>query len=408
MDRSSMDCDRDGRHRSNIARSSHSAIRDPTTQLVDDANQVDQSADLTAGGSGIVVDTQYARSASPLQGLLPVVIYDETLGSTDTLSLSARQPLSGPGMLSVAPALLDFKLRFQGEVLVHYEFVGYRSEYDTTVSSSKLDHNALMLIRADSDLFQVQCFAFSSYKFSAVSFVPSIRLYTCTAGDEILSPDVPNIYLEVRGSDEVEVEFRYREGREFLLVCNRLRAAEFEAKQRTKQAQIATAEVDIQELLLSHVPIQAPPTLAHLSSICIGDLPVVHESLVFLHLVKIKAVRAFESALTGKGQLLQVSPQIHLQYKSEEVSRRLVMRATEICDIFSATIDVSRALIDQVEMAPLPLATQIEQAYGLPETGVRPDALGQAQMPVLLDEKVYGYEGSGPWSVTTTLILLPQ
>ena len=99
---------------------------------------------------------------------------------------------------------------------------------------------------------------------------------------------------------------------------------------------------------------------------------------------------------------------MHFQYKSEEVSRRLVMRATEICDIFAATIDVSRALIDQVEMALLSLATQIEQAYGLPETGARPDALGQAQMPVLLDEKVYGYEGSGPWSVTTALILLPQ
>ena len=27
---------------------------------------------------------------------------------------------------------------------------------------------------------------------------------------------------------------------------------------------------------------------------------------------------------------------------------------------------------------------------------------------VLLDDKVYGYEGSGPWSVTTALILLPQ
>ena len=99
---------------------------------------------------------------------------------------------------------------------------------------------------------------------------------------------------------------------------------------------------------------------------------------------------------------------MHLQYQSEEVSRRLVMRATEVCDIFTATIDVSRALIDQIEMAFLPLSTQIEQAYGLPETGSRPDALGQAQMPVLLDEKVYGYEGSGPWSVTTAQSLLPR
>ena len=84
------------------------------------------------------------------------------------------------------------------------------------------------------------------------------------------------------------------------------------------------------------------------------------------------------------------------------------MRATEICDIYTATIDVSRALIDQVEMALLPLATQIEQAYGLPELGARPDALDQVQMPVLLGEKVCGYEGSGPWPATAALIFLPQ
>ena len=262
----------------------------------------------------------------------------------------------------------------------------------------------------------MQCFAFSGYKVSVVSLEPGGRLYTCTAGGQILAPDVPSVYLEVRetsrsstdarGSDAYEVEFRYRDGREFLVVCKRLRAAEVEAKQRAKQAQIAIAEVDIQELVLSHVPIQAPPMLEQFSSICIGNLPVEHETLVFLHLVKIKAVRAFEAALTRKGQLLQVFPQMHLQYRSEEESRRMVTRATEIGEVYTATIDVSRVLIDQVEMAVLQLAIQIVQKYEISDTDARPDALDQAQLLVRCDEKVCGVEGSRLGPATAALTCL--
>ena len=128
-----------------------------------------------------------------------------------------------------------------------------------------------------------------------------------------------------------------------------------------------------------------------------------HGTLVFLHLVKIKAVRAFEAAMTRKGQLLQVFPQMHLQYRSEEESRRMVTRATEVGEVYTATIDVSRALIDQVEMAFLPLAIQIEQKYEISDTDARPDTLDQAQLLVRCDEKVCGVEGSGLGSATAAL-----
>ena len=51
------------------------------------------------------------------------------------------------------------------------------------------------------------------------------------------------------------------------------------------------------------------------SAICIGNLRVDHEILVFLNFVKFKAARAFEDAVTKKGQLVQVFPLVHVEYR---------------------------------------------------------------------------------------------
>ena len=215
--------------------------------------------------------------------------------------------------------------RLRGLVLLHYEPVRYRSDNDTTVSNLQANSNSLRLIRADSDLFQVQSFDFCGHKFSVVSLEPGGKLYTFTAGGQISAPDVPCVYFEaretsrsstaVRGSDAFKVELRFREGGEFLFVRKLFRAAAFEAKQRAKQTQFGTAEVDLQDILLSHALIQAPPNCVQLSAICIGNLLVDHETLVFLNFVKFKAARAFEDALTKKGQLVQVFPLVHFEYR---------------------------------------------------------------------------------------------
>ena len=210
--------DRDGGHRSKSALASSSTILDPTMLLGDDANQIDQPAVLTSGGFGTVVDAQRTRSAISLQGIVPVVTPDVTLSSFDTLSLSARQPLSGSDMLIDTVALVDFRFRFQGVVLLHYELVGYRSDNDSPVSCLQANLNSLRLFRADSDLFRVLSFVFGVHKFSVVSLEQGGKLYTCTAGGQILAPDVPCVYFEaretsrsstaVRGSEAYEVELR--------------------------------------------------------------------------------------------------------------------------------------------------------------------------------------------------------
>ena len=178
--------------------------------LGDDANQVDQPAVLTPGGFGTVVDAQCTRSAISLQGFVPVVTPDVTLSSIDTLSLSARQRLSGSVMLIDTVALVDFRFRFQGVVLLHYELVGYRSDNDTTVSCFQANSNSLRLFRADSDLFRVLSFVFSGHKFSVVSLEQGGKLYTCTAGGQILAPDVPWFYIEVRETSRSSTAVRGR------------------------------------------------------------------------------------------------------------------------------------------------------------------------------------------------------
>ena len=89
-----------------------------------------------------------------------------------------------------------------------------------------------------------------------------------------------------------------------------------------------------------------------------------HETLVFLHLAKFKAVRAFEDALTKKGQLLQVFPLVHLKYRSEEESGRLAARALEIAEVYTAATDVSCALIDKEDPTSVLLLVDAESAEG--------------------------------------------
>ena len=90
------------------------------------------------------------------------------------------------------------------------------------------------------------------------------------------------------------------------LATKRLRAAEIEAKERAKQLQFASLEIDVHGLLQCHVPFKALPKLEQPSSVRIEDLSVEQETLVQLHLEKLKAVHDFEVAQRRRIQLQQV------------------------------------------------------------------------------------------------------
>ena len=167
------------------------------------------------------------------------------------------------------------------------------------------------------------------------------------------------------------------------LATKRLRAAEIEAKEQAKQLQFASLEIDVHGLLQSHVPVKAPPRLEQPSSVSIEDLSVEQETLVQLHLEKLKAVHDLEVAQKRRIQLQQVVSAAQLQYKTDDASHRMLTRATELCEVYNATIDVSRALIVQCEKAFLPLATQVDQLSETSVMGAPPVALVQVQRDVL-------------------------
>ena len=91
---------------------------------------------------------------------------------------------------------------------------------------------------------------------------------------------------------------------------------------------------------------------------------------------KIKAVQDLEMAQKRRVELQQVVSSAQLQYTSDDASRSRLTRATELCGVYSATIEEALVRIHQVDQALLPLATQIEQISEASGTGAPPDALG--------------------------------
>ena len=86
-----------------------------------------------------------------------------------------------------------------------------------------------------------------------------------------------------------------------------------------------------------------------------------------------------------------------LQYTSDDASRSRLTRATELCGVYSATIEEALVRIHQVDQALLPLATQIEQISEASGTGAPPDALGPPGF-----QEIVGTEGSTPGAASAS------
>ena len=104
---------------------------------------------------------------------------------------------------------------------------------------------------------------------------------------------------------------------------------------------------------------------------------------------KIKAVQDLEMAQKRRVELQQVVSSAQLQYTSDDASRSRLTRETELCEVYSATIDEAFVRIQQVDKALLPLATQIEQISEASGAGAPPDALGVPGF-----QEIVGAEGS--------------
>ena len=66
---------------------------------------------------------------------VPVAAWDSPTGQA--LSHPAFQPFTWPEMAGDTPTLVDLKVRFRGELLLHLEFVAFRSDTDMSVTRSQ-------------------------------------------------------------------------------------------------------------------------------------------------------------------------------------------------------------------------------------------------------------------------------
>ena len=116
----------------------------------------------------------------------------------------------------------------------------------------------------------------------------------------------------------------------------------------------------------------------------------VTRSHVNPNLLQLKAVHDLEVAQKKRIPLQQVVSSALPQYRTDDASHKMLTKATEFCEVYSATIDESLVRIQQVEKAFLPLATKVEQMSETSGAGAPPDALG-----VLGFQEIFGDEGSG-------------
>ena len=87
------------------------------------------------GGSRLVVGTGDGRSGSPFHGPSPIVIRDNVLSSPSTIAERSHD----------APTFFNSEPRLKGKVLLHFEYVVYRSNSDMTVTRSHVDPNLMQL-----------------------------------------------------------------------------------------------------------------------------------------------------------------------------------------------------------------------------------------------------------------------
>ena len=65
---------------------------------------------------------------------VPVAAWDSPTGQA--LSHPAFQPFTWPEIAGDTPTLVDLKVRLNSDLLLHYEFVAYRSDQDMSVTRS--------------------------------------------------------------------------------------------------------------------------------------------------------------------------------------------------------------------------------------------------------------------------------
>ena len=151
-------------------------------------------------------------------GKVPCAKWDAPTGAV--MAHPAFQPFRWPMMTNESATWVDVKFKVEGELLLHLELRGYRSDEDMTVQMNYL--NNALIRNMNSTLFipSMVVAIFQGWRVIATSFEVGGRLYACSDGGVVVAMDYPLCHFEVRitatssadsiGLDAGRLEFRFR------------------------------------------------------------------------------------------------------------------------------------------------------------------------------------------------------
>lgn len=151
-------------------------------------------------------------------GTVPCAKWDWQTGKV--LSHEAFQPFRWPLMTDDGSTWVDVKVKVEGELLLHLELRGYRSDQDMTVQLNYINDSVIPDL--DEMLFipSVAVVVFQGWRVIATWFEVGGRIYACSDGGIVVALDYPLCHFEVRltatsstdsiGMDADRLEFRFR------------------------------------------------------------------------------------------------------------------------------------------------------------------------------------------------------
>ena len=148
---------------------------------------------------------------------VPCGHWDSATGQV--LSHKAYQPFRWPLMRNESCTWVDFKLKLEGQLLLHLELRGYRSDGDMSVQMNYVSDEIYHMV---SETLFVPTFAvtiFQGWRVVAVSWEVGGRLYACSSHGVVVALDYPLCHFELRlvstssadalGLDADRLEFRF-------------------------------------------------------------------------------------------------------------------------------------------------------------------------------------------------------
>ena len=150
-------------------------------------------------------------------GSVPCGRWDSETG--EVLSHAAFQPFRWPIMRNDSPTWVDVKVKMEGQLLVHLELRGYRSDSDMSVQINHVSDTILWLLQETPFIPTFVVTVFQGWRVCAVSWEVGGRIYAISEGGIVVALDFPLCHVELRlvatssadafGQDADRLEFRF-------------------------------------------------------------------------------------------------------------------------------------------------------------------------------------------------------